>query len=231
MSEPSSDAAFQADLRRQRYLRGSRSSLFGALTSGPWQRLVSADVTGLDPAAADLTVTPDLAIEETPLPALRVATGLSADDAAIGADIVASIEHRQALLRAVAQLAVTAHGDYLRGTGPHGQPPDDAAILAATGYSRDELDVLTEGKWLATPRGRIELRSLIAPAPATDQIKSAIATLVGAEPPVDPLSDDTILEMLATEDMKLTRQPGEDHPVALFRRALGIPDVSERKKT
>ncbi|MEJ7597175.1 MAG: hypothetical protein WKG01_04630 [Kofleriaceae bacterium] len=227
MSESLPEAVSQADQRHPRYL--SRSSLFASLATGPWRRLVSADVTGFDPAAADLTVTQELAIEETPLPALHVAAGMLTEDAAVAADLVASIEQRQDLLRKAGQLAVAAHADYLRGTGPRGPLLDDATIRAATGHSRDELAALTEGKWIATPRGRIELRGLFA-VPA-DPIKDAIATLVGAEPPVDPLSDDTILEMLATEDFKLPRLPGEDHPVATLRRSLGIPDASERKKT
>jgi DNA-directed RNA polymerase specialized sigma54-like protein len=59
-----------------------------------------------------------------------------------------------------------------------------------------------------------------------------IRALIAAETPARPLTDDELVAALAARGYQLSWTAGEPHPIASYRRVLGIADpVSRRRGT
>ncbi len=92
----------------------------------------------------------------------------------------------------------------------------------------------TANKYAHTPRGIFELKFFFTSGVksvngvddvSAETVKEKIRALVGGEPQGNPLSDQTIAEMLSDDQIKIARRT-----VAKYRDALGILPSSRRKR-
>ncbi|MCL2657093.1 MAG: RNA polymerase factor sigma-54 [Betaproteobacteria bacterium] len=91
---------------------------------------------------------------------------------------------------------------------------------------------VTTQKYMATPRGILELKYFFGSHVATESggacsataIRALIRQLVGAEDRKKPLSDARIAELLGQQGIVVARRT-----IAKYREALNIPPVSQRK--
>ena len=91
---------------------------------------------------------------------------------------------------------------------------------------------VTTQKYMATPRGILELKYFFGSHVATDSggacsataIRALIRQLVAAEDRKKPLSDARIAELLGQQGIVVARRT-----IAKYREALNIPPVSQRK--
>ena len=93
---------------------------------------------------------------------------------------------------------------------------------------------VTNRKYMQTPRGLFELKYFFSAAAGTYtgaedistlSIKNKIKQLINEEAPMEILSDDKIVELLAREGIKIARRT-----VAKYREAQNIPTSAERKR-
>ncbi len=169
-----------------------------------------------------------------------------ADDSSLPADARAAIrgyvrdaemledllDERQDKLRRVAQAIIDAQPGFFEkgkeGLGPLSQ----SEIAKRVGLDDSTVSRAVNGKYMTTPFGTVELRSLFASGIATEsgvvtpaQAKARIRALVAAEDPSRPLSDDAIAAKLNDEGFRLSRRT-----VAKYRDAERIPSSSQRRK-
>lgn len=91
---------------------------------------------------------------------------------------------------------------------------------------------VTTQKYMATPRGILELKYFFGSHVATDSggacsataIRALIRQLVAAEDRKKPLSDARIAELLGQQGIVVARRT-----IAKYRESLNIPPVSQRK--
>lgn len=107
----------------------------------------------------------------------------------------------------------------------------DVATMA--GVHESTVSRATNGKYAQTPRGLFELKFFFSGAARTQSgddvstiaVKQRISDIVKSEDPSKPLSDNTIVDMLAKEGIELARRT-----VAKYRIELNIPSSSARRK-
>ncbi len=193
-------------------LRASRREVWKTLTAGPFARLFAVDPSvAFDAELADLTLTAAHELVDAPPPPVRVANGLSPEDAAIANAILSGIADRRAIVREIAEAVIGGAHD-----GPR------------------EWDIYSAGKTVETPTGRVELRALLRPVPPTSSASAAvrelIRSLIAAEDPAHPLGDDELVAALAEHGYQLKWTADEPHPIASYRRVLGIADAVSRRR-
>ena len=93
---------------------------------------------------------------------------------------------------------------------------------------------VVNGKYIATPRGVVELRSFFttavggrgdAEALSAEAIRFRIKALIDAEAPNAVLSDDRLVDVLNAEGIEVARRT-----VAKYRESMSIPPSNERKR-
>jgi RNA polymerase sigma-54 factor len=145
--------------------------------------------------------------------------------------LIRSIEQREETLLRVAGEIVDhqrAYFDY----GPRAMRPLSMREIAdRLGLHESTVSRAVAHKYLATPRGTIELRRFFPTGLATEAggstsstaIQAMIREMVGAETATRPLSDQAIAERLSAQGIRVARRT-----VAKYREALGIPASHER---
>jgi RNA polymerase sigma-54 factor len=91
---------------------------------------------------------------------------------------------------------------------------------------------VTTNKYVHTPQGVFELKFFFTTGIKTaggdvssSAIKEQIKTIIAAEDPQNPISDQQIVDMLKKENMDIARRT-----VAKYRESLGLPSSAQRKK-
>ncbi|MGQ5700744.1 RNA polymerase factor sigma-54 [Sandaracinobacteroides sp. A072] len=93
---------------------------------------------------------------------------------------------------------------------------------------------VTSNKYLACERGVFELKYFFTTAihgtnggadASAEAVRQRIKALIEAEPPLKPLSDDRLVDLLKAEGHELARRT-----VAKYREALGIPSSFDRRR-
>ncbi len=93
---------------------------------------------------------------------------------------------------------------------------------------------VVNGKYLATPRGVVELKSFFtvalggggdADAQSAEAVRHRIKTMIDQEPPDGVLSDDRIVVMLQDDGVEIARRT-----VAKYRESLRIPSSVQRRR-
>ncbi|MES2273187.1 MAG: RNA polymerase factor sigma-54 [Chlamydiota bacterium] len=137
--------------------------------------------------------------------------------------IIRSLSRRQKLLRKVAHLLVCKQSAYLEQSGP-------LVNLALRELSESlqihesTLSRAIQGKYAATPRGVIPLRSLISVSPKTESAKEILEKLIGGEDKEHPLTDDQLAQELKGRGLPVARRT-----IAKYRTSLKIGSASQRK--
>jgi RNA polymerase sigma-54 factor len=107
-------------------------------------------------------------------------------------------------------------------------------IADAIGMHESTVSRVTSNKYMATPRGLYELKYFFTssiPATRGDSAHSAeavryrVRSLIEAEPPEDPLSDERVVELLQREGVEIARRT-----VAKYREAMRIPSSVQRRR-
>jgi RNA polymerase sigma-54 factor len=107
-------------------------------------------------------------------------------------------------------------------------------VAEAVGLHESTVSRVTANKFMATPRGTVEMKFFFTVAIAAsdggeahsaESVKLRIARLIGAEGPGAVLSDDDIAAALKGEGIDLARRT-----VAKYREALGLPSSVQRRR-
>ncbi|WP_182084215.1 RNA polymerase factor sigma-54 [Aureimonas sp. ME7] len=145
-----------------------------------------------------------------------------------------SLESRARTILKVAGEIVRRQEAFLaRGAG-HLRPMTLMDVAEAVGMHESTVSRVTAGKFIATPRGTIEMKAFFSAAIAAsdggethsaESVKLRIQRMVITETVDAVLSDDEIAERLKGEGVELARRT-----VAKYREALGIASSVQRRR-
>lgn len=147
---------------------------------------------------------------------------------------IKSIEQRQRTIYRVMESLLKFQRDFFE-RGPGAMRPLILRDVAEDiGMHESTVSRVTSNKYVHCPQGIYELKYFFSTAVATvdgdtvaaEAIKTRIRQLVNAENPAKPLSDNTISEMLARENITVARRT-----VAKYREQLKILPVKHRRQT
>ncbi len=148
--------------------------------------------------------------------------------------LVKSLEQRaNTILRVAAEIVRRQDGFFRHGVG-HLRPLILRDVADELGMHESTVSRVTANKYIATPRGTLELKYFFTTAIAgthggesfsAEAIRYRIRDMVDAERPDDILSDDAIVERLRSEGVDIARRT-----VAKYREALRIPSSVQRKR-
>lgn len=149
--------------------------------------------------------------------------------------LLLSLTQRETTLLATAQAIADSQTDYFE-RGPVGlKPLSMAEIARKTGMSESTVSRTVSGKWLRSPQGVVPLRYFFTSAVQTtgnsaggassEAVRAMLKSVIAAEDPRSPLSDQAIAGRLAEKGIKIARRT-----VAKYRDMLHIPGAAERMK-
>jgi RNA polymerase sigma-54 factor len=139
---------------------------------------------------------------------------------------------RQTLLKVIEALMKRQYGFFV--SGPECVVPLVMKTIAAdTGFDISTISRAVNGKYVQTRFGVFELKYFFSTGLSTGEgedlsskvIRQYIADMIREEDPVNPLSDDTITEMLIKRRVQIARRT-----VAKYREQMQIPVARLRKK-
>ncbi len=114
------------------------------------------------------------------------------------------------------------------------KPMSLKTIAEAVGMHESTISRVTNGTVINTPRGTYSLKSLFSVSIASDDseegmaataVRNKIKSLIQAENPKKPLSDNDIAEAISDQGITLARRT-----VAKYREMMRIPSSSERRR-
>jgi len=148
-------------------------------------------------------------------------------------DLLKNIEHRKQTIYRVCERIVERQLDFLDHGVEHIKPMMLKDISEDLGMHLSTVSRVVNGKYAHTPQGVIELRRFFTEGMVNDDgeevstriIKLKIKKMIEAEDPREPLTDDRIATILASEGQKLSRRT-----VAKYRDQLRIPGSRERRQ-
>lgn len=165
----------------------------------------------------------------------------SKDDRAFLADrlqsatwLVKSLEQRATTILKVAAEIVRRQDGFFRHGVAHLRPLILRDVAEAVSLHESTVSRVTANKYIATPRGTMELKFFFTTAIAgtaggeahsAESVRFRIREMIEAERPDDILSDDAIVERLRKEGVDIARRT-----VAKYREALRIPSSVQRKR-
>lgn len=147
--------------------------------------------------------------------------------------LIRSIDQRCKTIVKVTECIVEKQRDFFEKGIEYLKPMILRDVAEAVGMHESTISRVTSNKYVHTPRGLFELKYFFNSAIrrdhhqdiASESVKQAIKKLIGDEDPKNPLSDQKIVELLSTNDIKIARRT-----VAKYREMLGILSSSKRKK-
>jgi RNA polymerase sigma-54 factor len=147
--------------------------------------------------------------------------------------LVRSLQQRaQTILKVAAEIIRQQDGFMRRGVA-HLRPLILRDIAEAVEMHESTVSRVTANKYIATPRGTLELKYFFTTAiPGTDgeshsaeAVRYRIRSMIDAEAADDILSDDAIVTALRDEGVDIARRT-----VAKYREALRIPNSVQRRR-
>ncbi|WP_031554349.1 RNA polymerase factor sigma-54 [Parvularcula oceani] len=148
--------------------------------------------------------------------------------------LVKSLDQRARTILKVA-LQIVKHQDAFLVEGiRHLRPLNLKTIADAIEMHESTVSRVTSNKYIHTPRGTFEMKYFFTAAIASkhgegsysaESVRQRIRELIGKEDPHAPLSDDRLVEILASENIDIARRT-----VAKYREALGLPSSVQRKR-
>lgn len=146
--------------------------------------------------------------------------------------VVKSVNQRFVTILKVAQAIVDQQTGYFEKGAAAMRPMVLRDIALQLGLHESTISRATKQKYAQTPWGVIELKQFFGSGLQTDDgdmtsataVRSLIAKLVAEEPPLKPLSDNKIAELLAQQGVVIARRT-----VAKYREAAGIEPAIMRK--
>ena len=148
--------------------------------------------------------------------------------------LVKSLHQRATTIIKVASEIVSQQDAFFRFGVQHLKPLVLRDVAEVIGMHESTISRVTNNKYIATPRGMLELKyfftSSIASAGGGDAfsaeaVKFKIKSLINEEPASKILSDDRIVELLKSHGIDIARRT-----VAKYRDALKIPSSVQRRR-
>jgi RNA polymerase sigma-54 factor len=147
--------------------------------------------------------------------------------------LLRSLEIRNDTMLRVARSIVERQSAFLDRGEESMEPMILRDVAEAVQMHESTVSRVTTGKYLHTPRGVFEFRYFFSSQVPGDDgagvsstaIRAKIRKLIAQEPPLRPLSDSQIAQLLSTGGVQVARRT-----VAKYRETLGIPTSSERRK-
>jgi RNA polymerase sigma-54 factor len=142
-----------------------------------------------------------------------------------GRFFMSCLEQRRHTILAIAR-AVVARQELFFEIGPPGlKPMTMGQVAAEVGVHETTVSRAVSGKYMATPRGLFEMKYFFRTGFATGEggsmsnegVRQAVAEMVRGEDPARPLSDQDLVEALASRGITIARRT-----VAKYRDQLGI---------
>lgn len=147
--------------------------------------------------------------------------------------LIKSIEQRQKTIYKVMVSIVKFQGEFFARGVHHLKPLVLRDVADDIEMHESTVSRVTQGKYVQTPHGVFELKYFFNSSInqgggdiASASVKQKIIEYINRESPTEPLSDDTIVKLLAKDqEIKIARRT-----VAKYRNQLGILASSQRKK-
>ncbi len=147
--------------------------------------------------------------------------------------LVKSLAQRASTILKVAAEIVRQQDAFFRHGITHLRPLILRDIATAVELHESTVSRVTANKYIATPRGTLEMKfffttaiaSTTGEAHSSESVRHRIRELIGAEDPEAVLSDDQIVAMLKREGVDIARRT-----VAKYREGLGIPSSVQRRR-
>jgi RNA polymerase sigma-54 factor len=147
--------------------------------------------------------------------------------------LVRSLQQRAQTILKVAAAIIRRQDGFLRHGVAHLRPLILRDIAEAVEMHESTVSRVTANKYIATPRGTIELKYFFTTAiPGTDgeshsaeAVRYRIRALIDAETAESVLSDDALVAALRDEGVDIARRT-----VAKYREALRIPNSVQRRR-
>mgnify|MGYP001336776616 CR=1 FL=1 len=147
--------------------------------------------------------------------------------------LIKSLNKRQKAIYKVVKVLTEVQSDFLKGGVNYLKPLKLKDIAEETGLHESTVSRVTAGKYAMTEQGLFELKSFFVKGLDTDdgdmstqKVKSMIKSIVDAENPEKPYSDQKIVELLNGQGIKIARRT-----VAKYRDELNISTKSQRKRS
>lgn len=148
--------------------------------------------------------------------------------------LVKSLDQRaRTILRVSEEIVRQQDGFFTHGV-QHLRPLNLKTVADAISMHESTVSRVTSNKYMATPRGILELKYFFTSAiqSATDgeaysseSVRHRIRQMIDAEPAADILSDDKIVEKLKSDGVDIARRT-----VAKYREAMRIPSSVQRRR-
>ena len=148
--------------------------------------------------------------------------------------LIRAIEQRRKTIIRVAECIVSMQRDFFESGVAHLRPMILRDVARELDMHESTISRVTTNKYMHTPQGLFELkyffnssiRRVANEDIASESVKQAIRKLIDEEPKTDPLSDQSIVELLEQrEGIRIARRT-----VAKYREMLGILASSKRKR-
>jgi RNA polymerase sigma-54 factor len=141
-------------------------------------------------------------------------------------------QRAQTIMKVTTELVRQQEAFFERGVA-HLRPLTLRSIADAIEMHESTVSRVTSNKYLACARGLFELKYFFTHAIQTDggenasaeSVRLRIRLLIEGEPPMTPLSDDKLVELLRGEGFDLARRT-----VTKYREALHLPSSFERRR-
>ena len=147
--------------------------------------------------------------------------------------LVKSLAQRASTILKVAAEIARQQDAFLRHGITHLRPLILRDIATAVELHESTVSRVTANKYIATPRGTLEMKFFFTTAIAgttgeahsSESVRHRIRELIAGEDPEAVLSDDQIVAMLKREGVDIARRT-----VAKYREGLGIPSSVQRRR-
>lgn len=137
--------------------------------------------------------------------------------------IFRSLNRRRKLLQEIGRILVKKQALFLDQKGPLA-PLSMGELAEKLQIHESTLSRALFGKYAATPRGILPLRSLISADPESENARQTLEKLIAAEDKKYPLTDDQLADALKQKGYAVARRT-----IAKYRSKLKIGSASQRK--
>lgn len=147
--------------------------------------------------------------------------------------LIKAIEQRRMTLHKVVETIVKFQRDFFDRGVRYLRPLTLRDVADVVGVHESTVSRATAAKYVQTPLGTFELKFFFSSGVdnargegvAAESVKRMIADLIAKEDSADPLSDQTLTDMLNKQGVNISRRT-----VAKYREEMGVPSSSKRKR-
>jgi RNA polymerase sigma-54 factor len=146
--------------------------------------------------------------------------------------LIRNMEQRFVTIQRVADAIVVKQRNFFEYGEVAMKPLALKHIATELGLHESTVSRVTNGKYMATPRGLFEFKRFFSRQLATDNggacsataIRALLRELIASEPPQDPLSDAQLARLLAGQGLHVARRT-----VTKYRTLMRVPSVELRR--